>query len=102
MFFCKDCDGYRVQGKSVAIYGWTNETIDYALAMLAYTPVVTVVTNGRKPGWDRRREAWISEYDLPVFGAPILRAEHEGCQIRALVLDTGEKIETDASFTTRG
>src|SRR5687768_17284769 len=40
MFFCKDCDGFRVQGKTVVIYGWRDETVNYALEMLAYTPVV--------------------------------------------------------------
>src|SRR5438067_8664483 len=31
MFFCKDCDGYRVRGKRIAIIGQNNETVEYAL-----------------------------------------------------------------------
>ena len=102
MFFCKDCDGYRVQDKAVVIYGWTNETVEYALAMLAYTPIVAIVTDGRPPRWDETRARWIDEYELPVFTATILEACHEGCAIRSLRLSSGDEVEVDALFTTRG
>lgn len=102
MFFCKDCDGYRVQNKSVAIYGWRNETVEYALAMLAYTPVVYIVTDGREPQWDRKYQRWIEEYELPVFQQNILEAHHEGCQILGLRLSSGDEVEVEALFTTRG
>jgi thioredoxin reductase (NADPH) len=102
MFFCKDCDGYRVQDKAVVIYGWTNETVEYALAMLAYTPIVAIVTDGREPRWDRTHARWIEEYELPVFTSSILEACHEGCVIRCLRLGNGDEVEVDALFTTRG
>jgi thioredoxin reductase (NADPH) len=102
MFFCKDCDGYRVQNKTVAIYGWRNETVEYALAMLAYTPVVSVVTDGRKPQWNATHERWLEEYKVPVFRESIVEARHEGCQILGLRLSSGEEVEVEALFTTRG
>lgn len=102
MFFCKDCDGYRVQDKTVVIYGWRNETVEYALAMLAYTPIVAVITDGREPRWGREHARWLKEYEVPVFTASILRAHHDGCHIRCLELSTGEEVEVDALFTTRG
>jgi thioredoxin reductase (NADPH) len=102
MFFCKDCDGYRVQDKSVAIYGWTNESVEYALAMLAYTAVVSIVTDGRRPKWDETHQRWIAEYELPVFTQTIVEARHHGCQIDSLVLETGDEVEVEALFTTRG
>ncbi|HEY0455629.1 MAG TPA: NAD(P)/FAD-dependent oxidoreductase, partial [Verrucomicrobiae bacterium] len=52
MYFCKDCDGYRNQGKALGIYGWNNLTVDYALGMLVYSPVVAIVSNGHSPEWD--------------------------------------------------
>jgi thioredoxin reductase (NADPH) len=102
MFFCKDCDGFRVQGKTVVIYGWRDETVNYALEMLAYTPVVAIVTDGRKPQWNRKRAAWIREYEVPVFETAITRVVRDGCNLRGLVLDTGEEVCADALFTTRG
>ena len=44
---CKDCDAYRC-GKRIAIYGHRNEAARYALAMLAFSPFVTIVTDGRR------------------------------------------------------
>ena len=35
MFFCKDCDGYRVREKRIAIFGANNEAVEYALANVA-------------------------------------------------------------------
>jgi len=102
MFFCKDCDGYRIQGKSVAIYGWTNETADYALGMLVYTPCVAIVTDGRPPRWDRKHALWIKEYRLPVWQNAISDVSHRGRQLLALLLDDGTKVEVSALFTTRG
>jgi thioredoxin reductase (NADPH) len=102
MFFCKDCDGYRVQNKAVAVYGWRNETVDYALAMLTYTPVVSVVTDGRAPQWSARHQRWLEEYQVPVFRETIVEARHEGCQILDFRLKTGEVVEVEALFTTRG
>jgi thioredoxin reductase (NADPH) len=102
MFFCKDCDGYRIQNKSVAIYGWTNETVEYALAMLAYTPVVTIVTDGRQPKWDAKHARWIREYEVPLFQQTITQARHHDCQIQSLLLENGDELEVEALFTTRG
>ena len=45
LFFCKDCDAYRLQGQRVVIIGRNNEAADYALGMLLFTPSVTLVTN---------------------------------------------------------
>jgi thioredoxin reductase (NADPH) len=102
LFFCKDCDGYRVQDKSVSVYGWRNETVEYALSILAYTPIVSIVTDGRKPQWDRKYQKWIDEYEVPVFEQTIVEARHEGCQIQGLRLNGGEEVEVEALFTTRG
>jgi thioredoxin reductase (NADPH) len=102
MFFCKDCDGYRVQNKSVAIYGWANETVEYALAVLAYAPTVSVVTDGHEPKWDRKHGRWIEEYEVPVFQETIARARHYQCDIQGLVLDNGQEVEVEALFTTCG
>jgi thioredoxin reductase (NADPH) len=102
MFFCKDCDGYRVQNRSVAIYGWTNETVEYALAMLAYTPTVSIMTDGREPKWDQVHHRWTEEYEVPVFREAITRARHHECDVESLILDDGREVEVEALFTTRG
>lgn len=102
LFFCKDCDGYRVQGKRIAIYGWTNETVEYALAMLAYSARVMVATDGRIPHWDRKHTRWLREHEIPVRRQVIRHIRRQNSKIRALVFDDGSVARLDALFTTRG
>ena len=52
MFFCKDCDAYRVQGQRIAVFGSNNEAVEYALAMLLYSACVVIATNGKRVEWD--------------------------------------------------
>jgi thioredoxin reductase (NADPH) len=65
MFFCKDCDGYRVREKRIAIVGANNEAVEYALGMLHYSACVIVATNGDRPRWDKRHARWLEEYEIP-------------------------------------
>jgi thioredoxin reductase (NADPH) len=102
MFFCKDCDGYRVQGNSIAIYGWTNEAVEYALGILLYSPRVALVTDGHTPAWDGQHALWIREYEIPVYPQPIVDVKRRGHELLALRLGNGTEVAADALFTTRG
>ena len=102
MFFCKDCDGARVRGKRIAIYGANDETADYALGMLMYSSRVCVVTDGRAPRWSKARARWIREYRLPVYPKQIKRAVCRGCDIQSLRFSDGTELSLEALFTTRG
>lgn len=102
LFFCKDCDGYRVQDKHIGIYGANNEAVRYALGMLLYSATVVIVTNGHRVHWDARHAAWLEEYHIPVFTQRIQHLEHEQRQIRSLTLEDGLRVELDVLFTTRG
>jgi thioredoxin reductase (NADPH) len=101
MFFCKDCDGYRVQNRSVAVYGWSNETAEYALAMRIYTKHIIIVTDGRKPRWNRRHGRWIRSHGLQVIRQTIRDVRQRRGQIRALVFKDAE-VPVEGLFTTRG
>jgi len=102
MFFCKDCDGYRVKGQNIAIYGWTNEAVEYALAMLTYSRRVAILTDGRKPRWDGFWEQQLEVYGIPVHQEEILKVRHERGQIQFLLLEGGAKLPVAKLFTTRG
>ena len=102
MFFCKDCDGYRVRQRSIGVYGWTNETAEYALAMLTYSNRVSILTDGRKPRWSRRHGHWIRSHGIPVCRRVIRDVRHGRGQIRALVFEGGKEVSMDALFATRG
>jgi thioredoxin reductase (NADPH) len=102
MFFCKDCDGYRVRQASIGVYGWTNEAAEYALAMLTYSRCVAIFTDGRKPHWDRRHKIWLREHAIPVYQQTIRDVRHVRRKIKALVFAQAEEVSIDALFTTRG
>lgn len=102
IFFCKDCDGYRVQGKTIGVYGWRNETVEYALAMLRYSSAVLLLTDGRAPSWDARHNQWLREHNISVFREPIIDVHHQRRQIEQLRFQNGSAISLDALFTTRG
>lgn len=102
MFFCKDCDGYRVQGKRVIIAGANNDAVDYALGILTFTHCVMLLTNGEVPHWDDQHERWLREYKLPVHIERIMHVDHARGQISSVTLASGQKVAADCLFTTRG
>jgi thioredoxin reductase (NADPH) len=102
IFFCKDCDAYRVQGKRLAIYGRSNEAAEYALAMLSFSSHVVLVTDGQRPAWDQAHAEWLSEYGIRIYAQTIVRAAHQDNQLQLLCLSDGNQIRLDALFTTRG
>jgi thioredoxin reductase (NADPH) len=102
MFFCKDCDGYRVRGKRIAIVGANNEAVEYALGMLHYSACVIVATNGERPRWDKKHARWLAEYEIPVARQPVCDVDHRKRKIRALEFSGGQTIKIDYLFTTRG
>ena len=102
MFFCKDCDGVRVRGKKIAVFGNNDEAVEYALGMLHYSPSVLIALHGRKPCWSKQHAEWVREYELPVCEAKIVEVCHEGCTLQALLFESGELVAVEALFTTRG
>src|SRR5437588_3629082 len=102
MFFCKDCDGYRVREKRIAICGANNEAVEYALGMLLYSACVVIATNGEIPHWSPQHWQWIAEYEIPVHEERIVDVEHRERQILSLRLENGDRVSIDNIFTTRG
>src|SRR5215213_6772593 len=102
MFFCKDCDGFRVREKNIAICGANNEAVEYALGMLLYSACVVIATNGENPHWSRQYAQWIEEYEIPVHLEKIVHVEHRNRQILSLRLADDQSVEIEYIFTTRG
>lgn len=102
LFFCKDCDGYKVRGKTVAIIGHNDEAVEYALGLTLYSPCVMIATNGENITWSPQHDGWIKEYEIPVRSGKIEEIQHtKGC-LAALAFADGAVAKTDFVFTTRG
>jgi thioredoxin reductase (NADPH) len=102
MFFCKDCDGYRVRRKRIAIIGANNEAVEYALGMLSYSACVIVATNGEQARWDKQHARWLEEYEIPIARQRIRDVDHRKRKIRALEFASERAMKIDYLFTTRG
>ena len=102
MFFCKDCDGFRVREKSIAICGANDEAVEYALGMLHYSARVIIATNGEKPRWSEQHARWIAEYHIPLHLERIHDVAHRERQVESLHLEGGGEVKIDNIFTTRG
>ena len=102
VLFCKDCDAFRVRSKRIAVYGRRNEAARYALSMLAFSPSVTIVTDGRAPAWDRVWEEALGEYGLLVRRESVKELMHRDGWLQAIVFQDSTICEADAMFTTRG
>lgn len=102
LFFCKDCDAYRMQGKRIVIIGRNNEAADYALAMLLFASSVRLTTNGQEAGWDTEHAGWLKEYHVPIRQDRIRMVEHDEGQLRTLIFEQNDSWAVDAAFTTRG
>jgi thioredoxin reductase (NADPH) len=102
MFFCKDCDGYRVKNKRVVIVGANDDAAEYALGILMYSPHVMIATNGQAPHWDVQHAGWLAEYEIPVFQDPITAVEQKKGQIEWIQFGEKKRIAVDCLFTTRG
>lgn len=102
MFFCKDCDGYRVREKRIAIVGANNEAVEYALGMLHYSACVIIATNGKRARWSKQHARWLAEYEIPVERKRVIDVKHRKRKIEAIKLRGGKRIEIEYIFTTRG
>lgn len=102
MFFCKDCDGFKVRDKPVAVIGRNNDAVEYALGLTLYSPCVVIATNGEKPKWDERHARWVREYEVPVWEGKISQLCHREGMISSVEFEDGKALLTECVFTTRG
>lgn len=102
LFFCKDCDAFRVQGKRIVILGHNNEAAEYALAMLVFSTSVVIATNHHTLTWDSSHAAWLEEYRILVREERITEVDHCDGYLRGVAFGVGEPLEVDAAFATRG
>jgi thioredoxin reductase (NADPH) len=91
-----------VQDKRIVVIGRNNEAVDYALAMLSYSPFVIIATNGKDPKWNEVHAAWLEEYQVGIERQRIVHIEQKDGAIQGFIFEQGHRISADAAFTTRG
>lgn len=102
VFFCKDCDAFRVQGRPLGVLGTRDEAARYALAMLAFSPSVMIATNGEQPAWNPYLQERLREYGVAVRRERVTEMVHDQGRLRALRWQSGGSSQLEALFVTRG
>lgn len=92
---CLFCDGFEHEDERLALFG-REGAIHYAPMARLWTDDLIVFTNGAdlRPGDAEALEA----NNVRAHTEPIERLESDDGHLRAVLLDTGERIERDAGF----
>lgn len=102
LFFCKDCDGYKVQGKRIIVIGHNDEAVEYAIGLTLYSPCVMIATNGGKTTWSDQHDKWVRQYEIPVHRQTIHEIQHDCGTLAAVAFTDNTTAKADYVFTTRG
>lgn len=102
LFFCKDCDGFKVRDRALVVVGHNNETVEYALGLTVFSQVVAISTNGENCKWDEAHARWVDEFKIPVHRSKVLSITHDCGNLSALQFEDGAQLIANYVFTTRG
>jgi len=98
---CPDCDGYDSRGKRVAVIGHGKRAVAMALALTAWTPQITICTNGRPHNIDELElTEKMQTCGIEVRPESITRVHHSGRMISGLKMEGGASLDVDKVFFT--
>jgi thioredoxin reductase (NADPH) len=70
--------------------------------MMAFSPAVAIVTDGRDPAWERSWQQAIEEYAVPVLREPVQAFLHREGKLEAVLFRESGSWAAEALFATRG
>jgi len=94
---CPYCDGWEHRDQVVAVIGRGTSGAGLALSLKTWTPRVALCTIGTRAIRPRDREQ-LDDQGIDVHMSRIVRAEHDGPLVRAIVLADGGSIRCGAVF----
>jgi thioredoxin reductase len=100
IFHCPYCDGWEWSGRRIAAFGVGANVTGLALGLKTWSADVVVCTNGVP--LDRRAKARLARNGIEVRTEAIARLEHDAGALRAVVFESGQRLERDALFFTTG
>lgn len=104
LFWCLLCDGYKVQGKCVAVLGFDDEAVDTCLRLRTYTKEIVFLTNCDESGdkiSDEKR-ALLKKAKIPMRYGSIERVKGAKGMVQEIYLDNGESVKADVIFSRQG
>jgi thioredoxin reductase len=97
---CPHCDGYEYADRPIAVYGQTGQGIEAALAMLAWSDDVALLSDGRPLAPEDR--ARCESLGVLVCEESIVRLEGADGRLERVVFSGGPALPRDALFIVAG
>jgi len=94
---CPYCDGWEHRDQVVAVIGRGTSGAGLALSLKTWTPRVVLCTNGMRAIRPRDRQQ-LDDQGIDVHMSRIVRVEHDGPLVRAIVFADGGSIRCGAVF----
>jgi thioredoxin reductase len=100
VFHCPSCDGYEAKGLSVAVFGWSEQVVGFALSLFDWASSVTVITDGRPFEGDELHRGTLKRAGVAVLEDEALSLEGSRGDLRGVGLGDGRSIECQLAFFT--
>jgi len=97
VFHCPYCDGYEFRGKTIAVYGESEDALHLVYLLRNLTPRVTLCAGG---GWvpSVSQRDVLARHGIPVIERPIAMLESTGTDLNAVRFADGTALACDALF----
>jgi thioredoxin reductase len=100
VFHCPSCDGYESSGRSVVVFGWSEQVAGFALSLFDWAASVTVVTDGRPFEGDERHRAALKRAGVALVEDEAVSLEGTRGDLRQVRLRDGPPIRCELAFFT--
>lgn len=97
---CPHCDGFEYADRPIGVYGREHPGVDAAIAMLAWSDDVVLLTDGRPLATEDRSEC--NDLGVTVRDETIVRLEGRDGRLERVVFAQGEPLPRAALFLTVG
>lgn len=104
LYWCLTCDGFKTQGKRVAVVGRTDDAAITAMQFINLTDQVCLITNKpvNKENISRRRREILAKASLPIIQGEIIRVEGKNGMMDRVILSDKIEVKTDYLFNQQG
>ena len=100
VFHCPSCDGYEASGRSVVVFGWSEQVVGFALGLFDWASSVTVVTDGRPFEGDARCRVALDRAGVDVLEDDAMSLEGKRGDLRQVTLRGCQSIDCELAFFT--
>jgi thioredoxin reductase (NADPH) len=102
MFWCITCDGFGCRDANVVVVGNTNAAASQALQLTRFTTHITVVTDSGEYRIGEHFQQRLRNAGIPLRHDKICAAEGVDGTFKAVLLESGTRLETDQVFVQHG